>query len=230
MRRRCDSTEWWVESVQMKHATHYARIYFQGETPLREVVGAPVCHAIEPALPRESSDQAAASSDTMVKMPGLFLVGMRVLADFARDGVQTVTIRFTRAFGNLESIFLPRYRTESLRDEREELAVRALVDLVHPCLELCDHTMNTIMSEEQAEIVGARAGALAQSRAELGFFAGLLRRFVAQEDDMQPLGAEHSGMNAIGWAEEQRPFSSVSHKPASGHDLLRWAEEDDETA
>ena len=74
------------------------------------------------------------------------------------------------------------------------------------------------------------AAALAQSRAELGFFAGLLRRFVAQEDDMQPLGAEHSGMNAIGWAEEQRPFSSVSHKPASGHDLLRWAEEDDETA
>lgn len=227
MRRRRDGGDWWVESVQLKHPTHYARIYFQGETPLRDVLGAPICDAIEPHLPVDYVDRATASSDTLVKMPGLFLVGLRVLADFARDGVQTVTVRFIRAFGNLEAIFLPRYRPEQLRDEREELAVRALVDLVHPCLELCDHAVNNIISQEQAEMVGARATALAQSREELGFFAGLLRRFVSQEDEMGQPRLGQSRRDIPGLAEPQSPFTVVSESTAPAAGLIRWAQEED---
>ncbi|WP_158964128.1 hypothetical protein [Chachezhania sediminis] len=207
LRRQRDRDGWWVESVQLKHPNHYSRVYFQGKPPLRTVLGGPICDSIEPNLPRDFEKGATLSSDALVKMPGLFLVGLRVLADYARDGVQTVTVRFTRAFGNLETIFLPRYRPELLRDEREELAVRALVDLVNPCLELCEAMVNSIITQEQAEMVAARAGTLARSREELGFFAGLLSRFVAQEEtsaghDFPAIGT----FGAPGLAEDQTPY------------------------
>lgn len=184
-------------------------MFFESVTTLGQAFQDDICAAIESYLAATDAKQVTAAGQMELALPGLLLRGARVLMHRVQDGVQLATVRFTKAIGNLQAALRPKFRAqETLREEREDLATRTLVDLVHPCLDLFDHLTGVPVTEAEVGRLHSRFARLTQTRDELFFFSGLIRRLISTDRDPAPVAEMQADLAHAMSAVTQRHLSS----------------------
>lgn len=171
----------------------------QGGKPLLDQAFTPeFLEKITAYLPIEGSEPAVLSSSVWIEMPTVVLGKIRVIFTRPTGKVERMMLRFQQAVGDLQAILLPHLRS-TLPDDGalEAVASKALLDLLHPCLDLADVEISR-MSEDNYHQVLERLFTLKSTKAELNIFAHLLRRFVEHSSGLAP-GAIEDQSNAMDW-------------------------------
>ena len=199
LRRRVSGGDWILDSAQFRFPSHYYRLNFSENVSMQAALCQPLNDAIAPFLPTSDQPHVVSAADKVLMLPGLVLKGMRVLTHRVHDGIQSVLVRFTDAMGDMRAALRPAFRdAEGLKNEREDLAIRTLVDLVNPCLDIFDHAMTHALTAEQARVIHARVQSLAEHRNELALFAEMLRRFVDDPEKLPSMAAEQEPQPVLG--------------------------------
>jgi hypothetical protein len=177
--RDADSGEWFAEQIEPNRGDTHHRIGFRNALPLSEAFVPEFIESILPYLPANDSKGVMADTGAVIEIPGLVLGGIRVIAQNVVTGIQSLTIRFIRALGALQSMLLPRHRTETdIFAKLEGAAAQTLLSLLNPALDLAAVGPASTLPRNVFEQVADRLEVLARNRDEIGFFAVLLQRFI----------------------------------------------------
>ncbi|MAM63266.1 hypothetical protein [Maritimibacter sp. UBA3975] len=166
-----DSGEWFAEQIELDRGDTHHRIGFRNALPLTEAFVPEFIDSLLPYLPVDGSKGVMADSGAVIEIPGLVIGGIRVIAQNVVTGIQSLTIRFIRALGALQSMLLPRHRTETdIFAKLEGAAAQTLLSLLHPALDLAAVGPATSLPRNVFDQVADRLDVLARNHDEIGFF------------------------------------------------------------
>jgi len=169
--------EWFADRIEFHLGGARNVTTFKCATPIGSAFSADFVAQIRKHLPQTTDAAVIVESESVVQTQRLVLGGVRVVAQQARHGVQGVIMRFKQALGAMQSVLLPKYRTEqTTREALDRSAAEALLYLLRPCLDLAEVELDG--ESEVLEQVARRLEGLAENKDELRFFVYLLRRFV----------------------------------------------------
>lgn len=178
------SGEWFAEQLDINRGDVHHRITFRTNQPLSEAFVPAFGEALQPYLPEDPAPGVMADRSALIEIPGLVLGGIRVIAQSVVQGIQSLTIRFIRALGALQSVLNPRHRTETdFFAKLEGAAAETLLSLLRPALDLADVGPATSLDRHVFDQVSERLDVLARNRNEIGFFAVLLQRYIRNAPD-----------------------------------------------
>ncbi|KMW59726.1 hypothetical protein AIOL_004709 [Candidatus Rhodobacter oscarellae] len=131
--------------------------------------------------------------DAFVELQDLVLGGMRIVFYKCRDGVQQAVVRFKRMVGTLRGLFRDLRYIDAADQVCDQTSLRALLGLIHPCLQLTSIDGETADSAPQS--VGNALETLRRNRDELSFYEQLIKRYVTQRA-RRSAGIGPSGLEA----------------------------------
>ena len=182
--RDATSGEIFVERVEFVAGDVVHRMQFRRPLPWAEALHARFIAQIERFLSPDDGSWVVADKEAILELPRLVLQGVRVYAQKTVHGMQSITVRFIHALGALQAMLLPRHRTETeLLAHLEGMAARTLDSLIRPVLALIEVSGDENLVAAGYRQISDRLAQLAKDHTEIGIFAALLERFVANSPD-----------------------------------------------
>ncbi len=177
--RERGADEWRLDGVKFAQEAFRLSVVPMGEKPrLSNALSPQFLEALTPYLPLHDGADSLLASSVCIELPELVLGKMRAFFTNRGGSVERMMVRFQQALGDLQTILSPHLRKTSLSNRTMEIeAARALFDLLHPCLDLANVEISDL-STDQYQLIMARLVALKSTKAELGIFSHLLRRFL----------------------------------------------------
>lgn len=181
--REAGSGEWRLDWAAFARDSFRMTVQPQGEKPVLARAFTPeFLKAIEPYLPEAGAGSQVLTSSVNLELTGLTLSRMRVLFTRTAPPLERMMIRFQQALGELQIILQPHLRnTDTSVQLMEEAAAMALLDLLHPCLDLAAVDIPEL-NDQQYIMIMERLIALQSRKEEIGLFALLLQRFLARRE------------------------------------------------
>lgn len=177
--RERGTDEWCLDGVKFAQEAVRLSVVPTGEKPrLSNALSPQFLAALAPYLPLQDGPDSMLASSVCIELPELVLGKMRAFFTNRGGSVERMMVRFQQALGDLQTILSPQLRNSSLTNRTMEVeAARALFDLLHPCLDLANVEISEL-TQDQYHLIMARLVALKSTKAELGIFSHLLRRFL----------------------------------------------------
>lgn len=138
---------------------------------------------------RPPTPQMLSAPDLIVDLSNLVLGSMRIVMHKAKAGTQRITVRFKRMVGELSGLVRSSSFAQPSAELCDDVAVRALLGLITPCLQLT--SIDPATTRRQPAGVRNALAALDANRAEIGFYEQLLKRYVSRRPAPQPAPSEH---------------------------------------
>ena len=180
MYRDTQTNQWFVERVEFNLPGSRTRTTFNVPQPLRQAFSDEFVAELTPLLPSSHDRGLLADGQINIALSHLSLIGVRVAAQAAFNGIQKVWVRFQRAFGAVQDLLQPQHCTERATvNGLHYVAASTLLDLVLPCLDILRLDGLDPEDREATGRVAARLTALQDKKHDLEFYAGLLTRFLA---------------------------------------------------
>ncbi|KAA2317401.1 hypothetical protein E0K93_03695 [Puniceibacterium sp. HSS470] len=187
--RERGADEWCLDGVKFAQEAFRLSVVPTGDKPrLSNAFSPQFLDALAPYLPLSDGADSMLASSVCIELPELVLGKMRAFFTNRGGRIERMMVRFQQALGDLQTILVPKLRNTSLSNRTMEIeAARALFDLLHPCLDLADVEISEL-TQDQYHLIMARLVALKSTKAELGIFSHLLRRFL-ERTKAGPAGA-----------------------------------------
>jgi hypothetical protein len=183
-------TDWDVNSISCKSANFTDRLNIEKEKKASRCLNLQVLEAMKPYIEDAIRQGVAIDRLFEINLPGLMLRNLNICATQTKSGLISLMIIFKETLGPISRLFAPGKAPSSFQDAQTAIAATILEDVVMPTLNLC-HTPIEALQKAPTEALAKRLNALMESRQDLDFYATLLTRFVAQQEQ---LGTEiHSG-------------------------------------
>ncbi|MBY6048356.1 hypothetical protein [Vannielia litorea] len=179
--RDTTTNQWFVDRVEFNLGATRTKTSFAVPQPVEQAFTPAFLEQLKLHLPASHDRGLIADADVHVPIAHLSLVGIRVAAQTAIDGIQKVWVRFMRAFGSVQALLLPRHRTEHAAENAlHSVAAMALLDLLLPCLDMLRFELPKSYDDAgPVERVQARLETLQEKRHDLEFYVGLFTRYLA---------------------------------------------------
>ena len=100
-----------VQAVEFTSGEVLTRCAFRGERLPHQVLSSDLAATVETLVGEAGSEIGIlAKPDFSLTLPGLILTNVRVMVSRAREGMQYVSVRFARCFGNVAAVFTDQTR------------------------------------------------------------------------------------------------------------------------
>lgn len=121
LHRELHTGQWYVACVDYDSHLLKNKTRFKAPMPIEQVFTSSFLQQIDHYLPTRATPNVLTDSSKNMELGGLELSGIRVVAQKAIDGLQSVVIRFREVFGLIHELYAPAFRLDSA--EGEPLAI-----------------------------------------------------------------------------------------------------------
>lgn len=186
--RDLESGEWFADRLVLDLGAAQNVTSFSRPTPLNSVFAQDFLAELRPFLPDGHDLSMHVDAHAVLETPRAVLGGIRVVAHQANHGIQHVVIRFSKVLGTVSTILLPKHRAENATlTSLEQSAGEALLNLLRPCIDLASVSPLDAADKGIGDQVAMRLEMLAENKEELAFFAYLLKRYIENLPDGEPM-------------------------------------------
>ena len=206
--RKAGGQDWQVDAVKLGHDAYDHRLELDDGARLQTVFRETVARRLAALLDDNLAE--GENPGLIVTLPGVRLHGIS-LEPRDHAGSRGYRLAFLDVEGRAQDILQPQYcNSASDCASLDDVAVRALRDLLYPAIEIFDHIMDNGFNEQNTAILKARLKTLKARRDQLSDFAGLLAGCIEQTVARQPnMDTAHrdirvsiasaNGVSRMGW-------------------------------
>lgn len=117
LHRELHTGQWYVACVDYDSPLMKNKTRFKAPMPIEQAFTTSFLQQIDHYLPTRATPNVLTDSSKNMAIGGLELSGIRVVAQKAIDGLQSVVIRFREVFGLIHELYAPAFRLDAAQDE-----------------------------------------------------------------------------------------------------------------
>ncbi|MDF0596796.1 hypothetical protein [Psychromarinibacter halotolerans] len=135
----------------------------------------------------ERPGQLVSFPDLEIVSDDLVARGLRVFTRQSPDGEVRAAVHVERIFSSWYSLLQPENRPRTIEDFSDYVAVRALFDVVLPCLNVA--SLSPTLWGDDGHKMTALSSRIGEAVADLGFYSELIMRHIREKEDRRRGGS-----------------------------------------